>query len=358
MKLSFTFSDTAEAEIIKQGESRHFQFPDAALLLPDCQARILEIANLVGELTQAVLHVTCKELAIKDHPIKLVKSDGAQAVSWCFDHTVLLFQRRFRRHTESVHLKILLPRTSPYSSHYRRSRGKHKKSLSQSVIPPNASINTDEQRLYLDRIHTLADHCLALLNSEPPPDDNYGAWTYIGFHPQWRDNAAITRSNKAAEKALKAAVRRERQEQKRREQDARRATQTAQTIPTTQTGAGRRPGAVPGVFKGVQMRSQLEIRFAAHLEEMGIRWVYEAERLGAGQYLVDFYLPDLKTWVEVKGTFEPRDNFLLKEVAADLKQERGERLFVFTQSKAFSVSSRAFTPLTHKEFWAKIDRSG
>lgn len=102
------------------------------------------------------------------------------------------------------------------------------------------------------------------------------------------------------------------------------------------------------------MRSQLEIRFAAHIEEMGMRWLYETERLGEGQYLVDFYLPDLKAWVEVKGQFEPRDNYLLKEVAALLKTERGERLFVYTQSKAFAVNSRSFVEINHKEFWAKL----
>ena len=87
---------------------------------------------------------------------------------------------------------------------------------------------------------------------------------------------------------------------------------------------------------------------------MGIRWVYESERLGNGSYLVDFYLPELKAWVEVKGKFEPRDNFLLKDVAAYLKRERNERLYVFSASKAYAVNSRSFHEINHKLFWSKI----
>ena len=124
------------------------------------------------------------------------------------------------------------------------------------------------------------------------------------------------------------------------------------------TGAGRRVGAVPGIFKDVQFRSQLEIRFVTQLEEYGIRWFYESERLGDGNYLVDFYLPDLKTWVEVKGKFEPRDNYLLKDVAAYLKRERSERLYVFSASKAYAVNSASFHEIAHTLFWSKISGGG
>ncbi len=90
------------------------------------------------------------------------------------------------------------------------------------------------------------------------------------------------------------------------------------------------------------------------MEAKQIRWIYEGERLGDGNYLVDFYLPDLRCWVEVKGKVEPRDDYLLKDIADYLKKERGERLFIYTQSKAFSVSGQAFKGLTHDEFWSKV----
>lgn len=81
---------------------------------------------------------------------------------------------------------------------------------------------------------------------------------------------------------------------------------------------------------GVQFRSQLEIRFATQLEQKEIQWIYESERLAEGNYLVDFHLPTLKCWVEVKGKFEARDHYLLQDVAEYLKRERNERLYVYT----------------------------
>jgi len=75
--------------------------------------------------------------------------------------------------------------------------------------------------------------------------------------------------------------------------------------------SARRPaGAVvqvtakPMVYRGVQMRSQLEGRWAAVLDAAGIAWEYEPGVLDvgrAGLYLPDFWLPRLKTWIEVKG---------------------------------------------------------
>jgi hypothetical protein len=105
---------------------------------------------------------------------------------------------------------------------------------------------------------------------------------------------------------------------------------------------------------GVQFRSQLEIRFVTELESRQIRWAYETERLGEGNYLVDFYLPDYKCWVEVKGVFEPRDDYLLKDVANYLNRERGERLLVYTQNKGFVVSLENFEDFPRKQFWEKL----
>jgi hypothetical protein len=123
--------------------------------------------------------------------------------------------------------------------------------------------------------------------------------------------------------------------------------------PTLQRGK-KRVAAVKGVFRGVELRSQLEILFATELEKRQIKWVYEPERIGPGRYLVDFYLPDLKCWVEVKGKFEPRDSLLLPNVAINLKRYRGERLFLYMRNKAYTVGSKTFTPLSHEEFWSEV----
>jgi hypothetical protein len=108
------------------------------------------------------------------------------------------------------------------------------------------------------------------------------------------------------------------------------------------------------VYKGVQFRSRLEVLFAQELEKRQIRWVYEPERIGGGRYLVDFYLPDLKCWVEVKGRFEPRDDLLLPNAAGHLKTERGERLFLYMRSRAYRITWKGFEPLTHEAFWQAV----
>lgn len=96
---------------------------------------------------------------------------------------------------------------------------------------------------------------------------------------------------------------------------------------TQRRGGGRRPAvdasrsarrpagsvvqvrAVPTVHRGVQMRSHLEARWASVLDTAGIRWEYEPQVIPLGQargkwlggYLPDFWLPDQRIWLEVKG---------------------------------------------------------
>ena len=53
-------------------------------------------------------------------------------------------------------------------------------------------------------------------------------------------------------------------------------------------------------------RSRLEARWAVFFDALGIRWLYEPEAFelpSGARYLPDFYLPDLKRWVEVKPEF-------------------------------------------------------
>lgn len=61
-------------------------------------------------------------------------------------------------------------------------------------------------------------------------------------------------------------------------------------------------------YAGYRFRSRLEARWAVFFNHMGIKWDYEPEGYMVGPheeqapYLPDFWLPDLKQWVEVKGT--------------------------------------------------------
>lgn len=67
--------------------------------------------------------------------------------------------------------------------------------------------------------------------------------------------------------------------------------------------------AVPSWYAGITFRSKLEADWAATLDQWGIRWEYEPETISLPSgvnYIPDFWLPELGTWLEVKGTGVPR----------------------------------------------------
>ncbi|HVU12024.1 MAG TPA: hypothetical protein VHD90_12140, partial [Phototrophicaceae bacterium] len=204
---------------------------------------------------------------------------------------------------------------------------------------------------YTERVRILSEQLLTLLNSD-------GDWRFGGFHPYLMQKRLGTRFNKRNRKAHTEQRKREREEEKRKAREAKQAEKLAANPPQELThGAGRVVGARPGIYGGIQMRSQLEIRFAAELDERGVKWVYEGEALGAASYLVDFYLPDLGVWVEVKGRFEARDRQVLPEVAKYLKTERKHRLLVYTGSgKCCVVNPSGFREVERKNFWGELMR--
>jgi hypothetical protein len=67
-------------------------------------------------------------------------------------------------------------------------------------------------------------------------------------------------------------------------------------------------------YAGCRFRSRLEARWAVFFDTLGVKWEYESEGIeiplgkrygnSASRYLPDFWLPDLKTFVEVKGSDE------------------------------------------------------
>lgn len=61
--------------------------------------------------------------------------------------------------------------------------------------------------------------------------------------------------------------------------------------------------AIETKYKGYKFRSRLEARWAVFFDALGIKWEYEPEGYqfeDGTMYLPDFYLPDLKTYVEIK----------------------------------------------------------
>lgn len=92
--------------------------------------------------------------------------------------------------------------------------------------------------------------------------------------------------------------------------------------------------SLPTTYAGVTFRSRLEARWAVFFDELQLAWEYEPEgfELPDGDcYLPDFWLPELATWYEVKGT-EP----------AELELER-LRLLALTTGKRAALSYGGFT---------------
>lgn len=61
--------------------------------------------------------------------------------------------------------------------------------------------------------------------------------------------------------------------------------------------------AIETTYKGYRFRSRLEARWAVFFDTLGITWEYEKEGYvtSAGPYLPDFWLPDFRLFVEIKG---------------------------------------------------------
>lgn len=68
--------------------------------------------------------------------------------------------------------------------------------------------------------------------------------------------------------------------------------------------------AIPTMYQGILYRSRLEARWAVFFETLEIRALYEHEAYtleGGTNYLPDFWLPELATFVEVKPTTPTHD---------------------------------------------------
>lgn len=83
--------------------------------------------------------------------------------------------------------------------------------------------------------------------------------------------------------------------------------------------------AIETRYAGHRFRSRLEARWAVFFDALGVKWQYEPQgyiiKVGEREvpYLPDFFLPSLKTWVEVKGSRDHLDPDLL-EAAVDARR--------------------------------------
>jgi hypothetical protein len=108
--------------------------------------------------------------------------------------------------------------------------------------------------------------------------------------------------------------------------------------------------AIETLYKGYRFRSRLEARWAVFFDYLGVAWEYEPQGyvLGDGsRYLPDFWLPDLKYWIEIKpGKTDSAGNF---EWPADghggqigwlCGQPLGATAFVLVGSPGWHIDSR------------------
>jgi len=69
--------------------------------------------------------------------------------------------------------------------------------------------------------------------------------------------------------------------------------------------------ARPALYRGTVFRSTLEVRWAVYLDAVGLTWEYEPRCFDLeelGRYLPDFWLPQVRSWAEVKpGTFSDEE---------------------------------------------------
>lgn len=93
--------------------------------------------------------------------------------------------------------------------------------------------------------------------------------------------------------------------------------------------------AIETVYSGYRFRSRLEARWAVFFNHLSVRFEYEKEGfdLGGVRYLPDFWLPQQKIWVEIKG-----------ESPAPEETDKAQRLATATGRMAFIFAGDIVVP--------------
>lgn len=88
---------------------------------------------------------------------------------------------------------------------------------------------------------------------------------------------------------------------------------------------------IPTYYKGIKFRSRIEARWAVFFDALKVRFEYEKEgySLEGKPYLPDFYLQDLKCFIEIKGEKPTRQE---QELAYLLSKESGVPVHIFSGS--------------------------
>jgi hypothetical protein len=84
--------------------------------------------------------------------------------------------------------------------------------------------------------------------------------------------------------------------------------------------------SIPTIYKGTEFKSKLEASYAQTFDLWRIKWIYEVEgyQINDLWYLPDFWLPEMKTFFEVKGPFvsgEQKTEELFKAVGEPVMED-------------------------------------
>lgn len=117
--------------------------------------------------------------------------------------------------------------------------------------------------------------------------------------------------------------------------------------------------AIETVYRGYRFRSRLEARWAVCFDTLDIAYEYEPQGfdLGGVPYLPDFYLPDLRWWIEIKPE-RPTSTDLMKcgRFGAALHAEFDERWNAYTNGR--TKKERASEPPEQADFAVLVGTPG
>lgn len=108
--------------------------------------------------------------------------------------------------------------------------------------------------------------------------------------------------------------------------------------------------AIETRYNGYRFRSRLEARWAVFMDTLGVRYEYEVQgfNMNGLAYLPDFYLPDLNSWLEVKGV-QITENDESWEKAYRLAELMEDSVYVFCgqfPSNPGDLTGMHFSPYT------------
>lgn len=87
--------------------------------------------------------------------------------------------------------------------------------------------------------------------------------------------------------------------------------------------------AIETTYQGYRFRSRIEARWAVFMDKLAIAYDYEPEGYvlpHVGPYLPDFWLPEMRCWIEIKGMYP---NAIEIEKACLLAEHDGRPVLIF-----------------------------